>query len=64
MKQSVITELTTAEIQDKIVDEKANLLKLRLNHAVAPLENPMKISQSRKIIARLYTEIRKRELAQ
>jgi len=35
---------------------------MKLNHAVSPLENPMKFKYYRKIIARLNTEIRKREI--
>jgi large subunit ribosomal protein L29 len=38
------------------------LTRLKLNHAVSPLDNPLKIKQTRKNIARLMTELRKREL--
>jgi len=36
---------------------------MKLNHAVSPLENPMKIKYFRKLIARLNTEIKRREIA-
>lgn len=62
MKASEIRDLTTEEIKEKISAERAALAKLRLNHAVSPLENPMQIRVTRKNIARLLTELRKREL--
>jgi large subunit ribosomal protein L29 len=63
MKASVIRELTDAELQQKLVEETANLKRLVMNHAVSPIENPLSIRTSRKTIARIRTEIRKRELA-
>lgn len=62
MKQSIINETSTADLQDKVAEEKALLAKLKLNHAVSPIENPLKIKATRKNIARLQTELRKREL--
>lgn len=62
MDQSVIKELSTADLQDRLEDETKQLVKLRINHAVSPLENPNKIKAYRKTIARIKTELRKREL--
>ena len=62
MKQSVIRELTTAEVKERLAVEKDNLVKMRLNHAISPLENPHVISDQRRTIARLHTELRQREL--
>ena len=62
MKTSEIKDLTTEEIREKIETEKAALTKMKLNHAVSPLENPMLIRTTRRNIARLMTELRKREL--
>ena len=62
MKTSEIKDLTTEEIREKIETEKAALNKMKLNHAVSPLENPMLIRTTRRNIARLMTELRKREL--
>ncbi len=62
MKQSVIKETTTTELRDKVTEEKALLAKLKLNHEVSPIENPLKIKATRKNVARLQTELRKREL--
>lgn len=62
MKTSEIKDLTTDEIREKIETEKAALNKMKMNHAVSPLENPMLIRTTRRNIARLMTELRKREL--
>ena len=63
MKQDIVKDLTTDELKEKLADEKASLTKMRMSHAVSPIENPMKLRNSRKVIARLRTELRKRELA-
>ncbi|MDR2972605.1 MAG: 50S ribosomal protein L29 [Bacteroidales bacterium] len=62
MKQQVIAELSTQELKERLVEEQLQLNKLNLNHAISPIENPNKIKEQRKTIARLKTEIRKREL--
>ena len=62
MKSSEIKELTTKELLERIDNEKSQLTRLKLNHAVSPLDNPLKITETRKDIARLKTELRKREL--
>ena len=62
MKQEVIKELSTADINDRLEEEKKHLTKLRMNHAVSPLENPHQISDNKKTIARLETELRKRAI--
>ena len=63
MEQKVIRELTTGEIIERMDEEKRQLIKLKLNHAVSPLENPNKITAYRKTIARLKTELRRRVLS-
>ena len=62
MKVSEIKEMTTKEIVEKIELGKENLVRLRINHAVSPLDNPMKIKEIKKDIARLKTVYRQREL--
>ena len=64
MKTTEIRELTTKEIEERIDAEKGMLIKLRMNHAVSPLDNPLKITVSRKNVARLNTELRKRQLSE
>ncbi|HAK00034.1 MAG TPA: 50S ribosomal protein L29 [Bacteroidales bacterium] len=62
MKQSVIREMSTGEIKERLEEERKQLSKLKLNHAVSPLENPLKIQVYRKTVARMLTELRLREL--
>jgi len=62
MKTSEIIELTDKEILERIQLEKDNLLRLKMNHAVSPLDNPLKIQETRRSVARLKTIMRQREL--
>ncbi len=62
MKTAEVKELTTAEIQERMATEKENLIRLKLNHSISPLDNPLQIKVARKTIARLATELRAREL--
>ncbi|HKM92828.1 MAG TPA: 50S ribosomal protein L29 [Prolixibacteraceae bacterium] len=64
MKNSEIKELTTNEIAERIDAEKEKLTRMRLNHAVSPLDNPIMLKETRKDIARLNTEMRKRQLTE
>ncbi len=64
MKNSEIRQLTTKEILEKIGDEKNTLTRLKMNHAVSPLENPNKITDVKRDIARMKTELKKRELSE
>jgi large subunit ribosomal protein L29 len=64
MKQQVIRELSTPELIERLDEEQSQLQKIKLHHKVSELENPRKISAFRKTIARLKTEIHRRELDQ
>lgn len=64
MKTSEIKELTNKEILEKIQLETEALVRLNMNHAVSPLDNPMKIKVARRNIARLKTVLRQRDLNQ
>lgn len=55
--------LTQVELQDKLQDVRSTLGKLRYSHTVSPIENPMQLRSSKKEVARILTELRKRELA-
>ena len=59
----VLKDLSTAELKEKLENERAQYQKMVLTHAVSPLENPNKIKESRKNIARCLTELRAREIA-
>jgi large subunit ribosomal protein L29 len=63
MKNTDIVALSTSELLDKMVEEKSSLNKLKLNHSISPLENPIKIRDTRKTVARLATELTKRNKA-
>ena len=62
MKNSEIRALTIDELKQKITGEKEALLKLKFAHAVSPIENPMKIKENKKLVARLITALRVKEL--
>ena len=62
MKISEIRELSTPDLLERIDTEKTMIVRLKLNHAISPLDNPQKIKEARLTIARLMTELRSREL--
>ncbi len=64
MKTSEIRELSTPDILERIDTEKTMLVRMKLNHAITPLDNPQKVRGVKLTIARLQTELRKRELSQ
>ncbi len=61
MKNSELRGLSSEELINKLQVEKDNYQKLKFAHAVTPIENPMKIREARKLIARIETEIRAKE---
>lgn len=63
MKQADVKELSLNELNDKLENLESTLTSLTMQHAVSPLENPLKIRETRRAIARLETELRKREIA-
>jgi len=62
MKASEVRELSTSDLIERIDSEKNMLLRMKLNHAITPLDNPRKLKATKVTIARLLTELRKREL--
>ena len=60
----VLKELSTAELKERLENERSLYQKMLMTHAVSPLENPNKIKESRKTIARCLTELRAREIAE
>ena len=55
MKAAELKELTLKELQERIENEESFLIKQKLNHAVSPLDNPQKIKETRRNVARLKT---------
>jgi len=62
MKELVLTDMPLNELNDLLDSEKDRLVKLKMSHAVSPLENPLSIKFARKTIARIMTEISRRRL--
>jgi large subunit ribosomal protein L29 len=62
MKSSEIRELTVKELEERLENEETMLVRMRMNHAVSPLDNPNKIVETRRNIARLKTEMRSRQI--
>jgi len=57
-----IKDLSEAELNARISEDRQRLKKLEFAHAISPLENPMSIRSLRKDIARLTTELRKKQI--
>ena len=62
MKQIDIKDLSTEDLTEKLLEQKELLVKLKMNHVVSPLENPKQLGGIRRTIARVKTELRKRDL--
>ena len=62
MKASEMKKLSTAELETKLKDLKAELFNLRFQMATSQLDNTARIKQVKKDIARIQTEMRDREL--
>jgi large subunit ribosomal protein L29 len=61
MKNAEIQGLTLAELNEKIGSERETMRKMKFAHQVSAIENPMKIRETRKLIARLKTELTAKE---
>ena len=61
MKSSEIRELTQTELEERLESEESMLVRMKMNHAVSPLDNPNKIVETRRNVARLKTEMRVRQ---
>jgi len=61
MKQSEITSLSTAELQEKLGETKKSYADLKMAHAISPLENPIQLRHLRRSVARMATELSKRD---
>ena len=62
MKMKELKELDVNALAEKLENAKVQLNQLKLNHSIAPLENPSQIKAARRDIARIETELRQREL--
>ncbi|MFT4877562.1 MAG: large subunit ribosomal protein L29 [bacterium] len=62
MKQSEIKELATAALNEKLGAVQKNYTDLKMAHAITPMENPLELRSLRRTVARIATELTKREL--
>jgi len=60
MKKEDIKELSTDELRLRLVEEKSLYGKMKMNHSISPIDNPMKIRITRRGIAVIETELSKR----
>ena len=59
MKNAEINKLGVDELKKAIAAEQENLTRLKLAHAISPIENPMRIRETRRVIAKLETALTK-----
>lgn len=57
-----LKDLTVVDLKAKVQEDQLRLKKLEFAHAISPLENPMNIRGLRRDIARLKTELTKKEM--
>jgi large subunit ribosomal protein L29 len=57
MKNAEIQKLGVEDLKKQIAAEQENISRLKLAHAISPIENPMRIRQNRKLIAKLETAL-------
>ena len=62
MKAAELHELTIKELEERIDNERNLLTKQSLNHAISPLDNPQKIKETRRNVARMLTVLRQKQL--
>ena len=63
MKANDVRKMSSTELETKLIDLKKELFNLRLQHATNQLENPIRIAEVKKDIARVKTIIREQQLA-
>lgn len=62
-KKIHLNDLTDQELSEKLKDDHAQYIRMKFNHAVSPIENPTRLRQLRRDIARIRTEITRRAKA-
>lgn len=62
MKKAEIKEFSTADLREHLTKMEAEYRQLKIQHSITPLDNPAKITADRRMIARVKTELRMREL--
>ena len=62
MKQAEVKEASTADLKENLAELRAAFSDMRMAHAISPLENPMQLRMHRRSIARIETELTKRDV--
>lgn len=62
MKQTEVSKLSNEELSEKLGESKKSYRQLKMTHAISPLENPIQLRALRRTVARIATEITKREI--
>ena len=62
MKNNKLKDMSSPELEKELSELKSELFKLRFSLATNGLDNPLKVKEVRKDIARVKTELRQREL--
>nr|WP_321245139.1 50S ribosomal protein L29 [uncultured Psychroserpens sp.] len=62
MKQSEIKELSITDLREQLGTLQKNYTDLKMAHAITPMENPLQLRSLRRSVARIATELTKREL--
>ena len=62
MKAAILIDTPENELLEMLTSEKEKLAKMKMSHEVSPLENPKLITFTRKVIARVKTEISRRKI--
>jgi len=62
MKQTEINQASTAELQERLAEAKKAYSDFKMAHTISPLENPIQLRSHRRSIARIATELTKREV--
>ena len=62
MKQAEINKLSKEDLHDKLAEFQKQIEELKMTHSISPLENPLQIRSSRRVIARLKTALSNQEI--
>lgn len=62
MKQIEVSKLSNEELSEKLGESKKSYSELKMTHSISPLENPIQLRALRRTVARIATEITKREI--
>ena len=64
MKTQEILELSVKDLRERIESEKTNLVRMKMNHAISPLDDLSQIKKARRNIARMLTVLSQKEINQ